>query len=115
MDNSTIARRLTEHARELDGRADNLFRIRAYRRAAQTVLSLERSVKEIIDEAGGDGLQALPGIGAHLAFTIEHLARTGQFLTYEEATGKGRQAPQRLRCGLVELRASSENGPATQA
>src|SRR5262245_2746395 len=105
MDNATIARRLTEHARQLDGHEGNIFRIRAYRRAAQIVLSLDRPVREILDEAGGNGLQELPGLGAHLAFTIEHLVRTGEFLTYEEGRKGPRRAgtARRRRCGLVEL------------
>jgi DNA polymerase (family 10) len=88
MDNFTIARRLTEHARALDGREGNLFRIRAYRRAAQIVLGLDRSVKEMIEETGTEALEGLPGIGSHLASTIEHLVRTGEFLTYEEARAR---------------------------
>ena len=84
MDNLTIAQRLRDHARQLDGRDGNLFRIRAYRRAAQILLGLDRPVAEVLTESGAKGLQAIPGIGDHLAFTIEHLARTGEFLTFEE-------------------------------
>jgi DNA polymerase (family X) len=84
MDNTLIAQRLRQHANELNGKDGNLFRIRAYRRAAQVVMGLDRPLSEILAESGGDGLTALPGIGAHLAFTIEHLARTGEFLTFEE-------------------------------
>ena len=85
MDNFTIAHRLTQHARELDARGENLFRVRAYRRGAQIVLGLDRPVEEMIATGGSEALAALPGIGTHLAFTIEHLARTGEFLTYDEA------------------------------
>lgn len=84
MDNITIAQHLRHHAHQLDGRDGNLFRIRAYRRAAQIVLGLDRPVLDILAESGTKGLQALPGIGEHLAFTIEHLARTGEFVTFEE-------------------------------
>jgi DNA polymerase (family 10) len=84
MDNLTIAQHLRDHARQLDGRDGTLFRIRAYRRAALIVLGLERPVTEILAESGVKELEAIPGIGAHLAFTIEHLARTGEFLTFEE-------------------------------
>jgi DNA polymerase (family 10) len=84
MDNLTLAQRLREHARQLDGRDGNLFRIRAYRRAAQILMGLERPVTEILAEAGVKGLQDIQGIGTHLAFTIEHLARTGEFLTFDE-------------------------------
>ncbi len=83
MDNFTVAQRLRQHANQLDGKDGNLFRVRAYRRAAQVVMGLDRPLADILAESGGDGLAALPGIGAHLAFTIEHLARTGEFLTFE--------------------------------
>ncbi|HYT87581.1 MAG TPA: helix-hairpin-helix domain-containing protein [Gemmataceae bacterium] len=88
MDNFTVARRLTEHARKLDGHEGNLFRIRAYRRAAQIIMGLDRSVKEMIEESGSAALESLPGIGSHLAYTIEHLVSTGEFLTYEEARAR---------------------------
>jgi DNA polymerase (family 10) len=94
MENAMIARRLAEHARTLEGQGDNLYRIRSYRRAAQTVLGLERPVCQLIEEDAGAVLQTLPGIGSHLAFTIEHLVRTGEFLTYEEA--RERAGPLRL-------------------
>jgi DNA polymerase (family 10) len=84
MDNLSIAQRLRDHARQLDGQDGNLFRIRAYRQAAQIVLGMERPITEILAERGAKGLEAIPGIGTHLAFTIEHLANTGEFLTFEQ-------------------------------
>ena len=84
MDNISIAQRLRQYAHQLDGHDGNLYRIRAYRRAAQIVLGLDQPVLDILAESGTAGLEALPGIGEHLAFTIEHLARTGEFLTFEE-------------------------------
>ena len=42
MTNTDVARQLQQHARKLAERYGNLYRIRAYRRAAQTVLGLER-------------------------------------------------------------------------
>jgi DNA polymerase (family 10) len=83
MDNFSIAQRLRQYANQLDGADGNLFRIRAYRRAALALMGLDRPLAQLLAESGSDGLAALPGIGAHLAFTIEHLARTGEFLTYE--------------------------------
>jgi DNA polymerase/3'-5' exonuclease PolX len=88
MNNEAIARRLTEHANELSRRQGGLYRIRAYRQAAQTIQGLDRPLTELLGESG-EGLAALPGVGTHLAFTIERLARTGEFLTYEEGTTRG--------------------------
>src|SRR5947209_7267273 len=84
MDNFSIAQRLRQHARQLDGQGENLYRIRAYRRAAQIVLGLEQPVLDLLTHSGSQALHSLPGIGTHLGFTIEHLARTGEFLTFEE-------------------------------
>lgn len=81
MDNRTIAKRLTEHANFLYRRQENLYRVRAYRRAAQVVLGLDRPLADLLAEEGRDGLETLPGIGSHLSFTLEGLVRTGEFRT----------------------------------
>jgi DNA polymerase (family 10) len=83
MDNRTIANRLIDYAHHLQAREASLYRIRAYRRAAETILRLERPAAEIAAENGGKGLSALPGIGRHLSYTIDTLARTGQFRTLD--------------------------------
>ncbi len=85
MDNHTIAQRLTSHARQLQQRMENLYRVRAYRRAAEVIQGLNCPVADLLDRQGRRGLEALPGIGSHLAFTIETLVRTGEFHTYSEA------------------------------
>jgi len=69
MDNRTIARRLREYARYLDRQGDNLFRVRAYRRAAAMVEGLAHPISELLKEGGRERLQALPGIGEHLSYT----------------------------------------------
>ncbi len=81
MDNITIAQRLMNMAHELEAKQSNLYRIRAYRRAAATVQGLDQSVTEILDEAGPDGLRELPGIGSSLAETITDLVRADEFAT----------------------------------
>lgn len=77
MDNRTIAKRLTGYAKFLESRHQSLYRVQAYRRAAETVLGLERPVEEIVANEGRKGLQALPGIGSRLSEAIEDLIRTG--------------------------------------
>ena len=79
MDNRQVAQRLMAYANYLDGREGNLYRIRAYRRAAETVLALERPLKDLIATAGRAGLEGLPGIGSHLAYTVEQLVCRGEF------------------------------------
>jgi DNA polymerase (family 10) len=82
MTNDDVARQLQRHARKLAERYGNLYRIRAYRRAAQTVLGLQRSVTELQKWE----LEVLPGIGDHLAVAITNYVRTGEWKTYEELT-----------------------------
>jgi len=85
MTNQDVARQLQRHARKLAEKYGNLYRIRAYRRAAHTVLGLPRPVTDFAQWE----LQSRPGIGDHLAVAITHYARTGEWKTYEELTSAG--------------------------
>jgi hypothetical protein len=87
MNNATLAEKLTEYANYLEAREANVYRVRAYRQAAQTVLGLDREVKDLVAADGRTGLEALPGIGAHLSFTIEGLVTTGEFRTQDREGG----------------------------
>jgi hypothetical protein len=87
VDNQTIAQHLLDHADRLEGYDSNVYRVRAYRRAAQTVLELDRPVADLLAQEGRRGLEALPGIGSHLSFTIDALARTGEFRTFNMDDG----------------------------
>ncbi len=79
MDNRALAQRLRDHARQLEDQQANLYRIKAYRRAAETVLGLSEPVSDMVASQGRAGLRALPGVGPHLALAIESLVRTGEF------------------------------------
>jgi putative hydrolase len=81
MDNRFIAQRLLDYACFLEGQEMNPYRARAYRKAAETVLRLERPLADIVQQEGRIGLEALPGIGEHLSYTLESLVRTGEFHT----------------------------------
>ncbi len=94
MDNRTIAQRLREYADYLDSQELSVHRVRAYRRAAEMILGLEQSLAEIYRQQGRDGLEALPGIGSHLSFTLEGLLRDGTFRTL--GTDGGRIDPERV-------------------
>jgi DNA polymerase (family 10) len=87
MNNTTIAERLNEYATYLDTAEGNVHRTRAYRRAAETILSLDRPVGQILEEGGRSALLALPGIGQSLAYTIEALVKTGEFRTLRPEGG----------------------------
>lgn len=98
MDNTTIARKLNDYATYLEGEDTNVYRVRAYRRAAATVLAQERSLAEVVNEKGRGGLEELPGIGSSLAYTIEGLVRTGEFRTLRPDAGH--VDPERLLTSL---------------
>jgi DNA polymerase (family X) len=83
--NTEIARQLQRQAHELAQNYGNLYRVRAYRRAAHAILGLDRPVADLEKRE----LQVLPGIGDHLAATISHYARSGEWRTYEQLTSAG--------------------------
>jgi hypothetical protein len=78
LDNQQIAARLDEVAKLLEAQRANLFRVRAYRSAAQTLRNLDRQAHAILDAEGVEGLTHLPGIGESLGRSIDWLARTGR-------------------------------------
>ena len=78
LDNAALARSLNETADLLEARAENPFRVRSYRRAAQVVGELAESVQTLLDREGAEGLERLPSIGKSLARSVESLARTGR-------------------------------------
>ena len=73
MENAAIARLLGEIADLLEIRADNPFKIRAYRNAADTVAAEAARVADMDDA----GLRGLPGVGKDLAQRIREIAQTG--------------------------------------
>jgi hypothetical protein len=81
MDNLTIAAKLSEYADYLEARESSIYRVRAYRQAAQTVLGHDRQLSEILASEGRSGLEVMPGIGSHLSYTLEGLIRTGELRT----------------------------------
>src|SRR5579872_4414143 len=87
MDNSTLARKLNDYATYLEGEEPNVYRVRAYRKAAETVLAQDRPLADLLAEKGRAGLEDLPGIGRSLAYTLEGLIRTGEFRTLRPEGG----------------------------
>ena len=75
MDQHAISAIFDDIANLLELRRDDPFRVRAYRRAAQALLSLEESLQAV---GRRDGLEAIPGIGKTLAGEIRELLETGQ-------------------------------------
>jgi putative hydrolase len=77
MDNITIAYHLRQYARQLDLERGNLLRIRAYRRAAESIEEMEHPMTAVFQQEGRTGLKELPHIGWRIARAIESLICTG--------------------------------------
>ncbi len=78
MTNAEIASIFERIGKILTLKDENPFRIRAYDRAAMTILSLTEDLASIYKEKGTDGLMEIPGIGQDLASKIEELVNTGK-------------------------------------
>jgi hypothetical protein len=86
--NHEIAKKLLEYAELLDAREVNPYRVRAYRRAAETVMALDESLADLVAATGRPGLEELPGIGSRLSYTLEELVRTGEIRTLDAEAGQ---------------------------
>ncbi len=80
MKNGEVASVLFDISRLLELEGDDAFRIRAYRKAAQSVESLEGDVNEY-HRTGR--LREIPGVGESIARTIAELLETGKSDMYE--------------------------------
>ncbi len=80
MKNQQIARIFNEIAELLELKGENVFRIRAYRRAAQNLDGLSKDVSVLTD----DELAAIPGIGKDLIGKIHEYLERGSVAKHEE-------------------------------
>lgn len=87
MTNADIAAVFERIGKILTLQDENPFRIRAYDRAAMTLLSLTEDIASIYKDKGEDGLKEIPGIGEDLAAKIAELVTTGK-LEYLEKLQK---------------------------
>jgi DNA polymerase (family 10) len=92
MKNQRIAALFNQIADMLELKGENVFRIRAYRRAAQNVDGLSKDVSALTREE----LEAIPGIGKDLADKIREFLETGQVAKHEELKRE-------IRGGVLEL------------
>jgi DNA polymerase (family 10) len=80
MDNREVANILGDIARMLELEGEDAYRIRAYRKASESVTAL----KGDINEYGREGrLQEIPGVGKSIGELIAELLRTGTSPFYE--------------------------------
>ncbi len=80
MKNQQIAKIFNEIAELLELKGENVFRIRAYRRAAQNLDGLSKDVSTLTDE----DLAAIPGIGKDLIGKIHEYLDKGVVAKHEE-------------------------------
>jgi DNA polymerase (family 10) len=78
--NQQVATIFRSMAERLASQRANPYRVRAYRRAADTIEALE---EDIADVAARQGLEDLEGVGRDLADKIEEFLRTGTIQAYE--------------------------------
>ncbi len=102
MKNQQIAKIFDEIAELLDLKGENVFRVRAYRRAAQNIDGLPKDVATLSREE----LESIPGIGKDLAGKIQEYLTTGKVAQHEELK---KQIPQ----GVLELLRVPGLGPKT--
>lgn len=79
--NRTLAALFQSMADQLQARRENPHRIRAYRRAAESILRLNDDIA-LITERGE--LKTIAGIGKDLAAKIEEFLNTGSIEAYEQ-------------------------------
>ena len=72
---------LETYASLLDLSGGNPFRVRAFRRAAETLRGLDQSLIEVL--AAG-GLQALPGIGSGITDALDEILEHGRYTPLDE-------------------------------
>ncbi len=104
MTNAEIASIFERIGKILTLKDENPFRIRAYDRAALTILSLSEDLSSIYKEKGTEGLMDIPGIGEDLAAKIEELVTTGK-LQYLEKMQK------EVPAGLFDIMQIQGMGP----
>ncbi|HET7764221.1 MAG TPA: helix-hairpin-helix domain-containing protein [Burkholderiales bacterium] len=86
-ENLQIADKLREAAELLSAQGANPYRVGAYRKAADTLAQLPRSVREIFDSDGLKGLDALPGVGQGIASAIAEILITTRWSQLERLRG----------------------------
>jgi hypothetical protein len=88
IDNEEVADVLDRVADLLEVQRAEAFRVRAYRRGADTCRELDRPLREILDAEGVAGLDRLPAIGRSLASSIAEYLHTGRLVLLDRLEGQ---------------------------
>ena len=81
MKNSDVAKVFQDIADLLELKGENIFKIRAYQKAARAIDYHPRELEAMIDE--GEDLQGIPGVGEAIAKKATELITTGKLGYYE--------------------------------
>jgi DNA polymerase (family 10) len=103
MENIEIAKKFRDIANILEIKGENVFRIRAYQRAAQNIEALSQGIENFIKD---DRLTDIPGIGRDLSKRIKEQILTGKIQILEDLK---KSIPE----GLLELLNIPSVGPKT--
>lgn len=87
--NAMVAAHLDEIAALLEAQGANVFRSRAYRRAAETIRELKVPVIDVLRDEGLEGLDALPNIGPSIARVVREFLTTGGHGMLDRLRGAG--------------------------
>jgi DNA polymerase (family X) len=88
--NVDIAGRLDEVANIFVEQGANRFRVQAYRRAANVLRRLSRSVADIFEVEGIQGLEQIPGIGSSIARALRDILLHGRLAMLDRLRGESR-------------------------
>jgi len=80
MKNTEIARVFEDIAELLKLKKDNIFKIRAYQKAARSIEELSVEVEQLVAEGK---LKEIPGVGEAITKKINELVTTGRLGYYE--------------------------------
>ena len=81
MKNSDVARVFQDIADLLEFKGENVFKVRAYQKAARAIEHHPRELKIMLEE--GENLQNIPGVGEAIAKKMAELLNTGKLDYYE--------------------------------
>ena len=80
MKNAEIAAVFEDIAERLKAKKDNIFKIRAYQKAAREIKELAVEVEQLVKE---DRLREIPGVGEAITKKITELVTTGKLEYYQ--------------------------------
>ena len=88
MRNQEIAKIFYEIAIYLEMNNENVFKVRAYEKAAQTIESMAEDIGELYKRGGNEALEEIPGVGKGISEKLEEFLKTEKIKFYEELKKK---------------------------